>query len=198
MSDNQNLTQAVGADDYTSGFFRLEHDGLAWPKEKNTVKGSVVFGLQQEIARTDQSACDLLTDIFPTTTTNFIPEWNDTLGLPDKCLSSNPTIEEQRGQIGARLAATYSMSNQFYIDYAANLGFQIEVIEYGGIYPDVYDFGLDGQRMMNDEGYEYCVTFVSLNNSNIAILECEFSDILPAFAHCYFYYGGPNFSSEPS
>ncbi|AQS85144.1 hypothetical protein A0U92_10520 [Acetobacter aceti] len=90
------------------------------------------------------------------------------------------------------------MNKQFYIEYAANLGFTIEVIEYGAIYPDVYDFSLDGQRLMNDDNDEYCVTFVSLNNSDIALLECEFSDILPAFAHCYFYYGGPDFSPEPA
>jgi uncharacterized protein YmfQ (DUF2313 family) len=79
------------------------------------------------LERVDAAAIALIADTFPASTTNFIDEWDAALGLPDPCLGENPTLEQKRAQIVARLIAPGGQSAQFYIDYAAALGFEIAI-----------------------------------------------------------------------
>lgn len=187
-----NLITRTQAADYINAAKNLLPNGDAWNKNPGSNMSKFVEGLNQEKQRFDDAACDLLVDLFPATTTNFIDVWETAVGLPSKCVTADSSDDERRGQIVARLTMTGSISKDFYVNHARAMGFTIKVVEYGGIVPGVYRFG-DDVGTMDDESQVYAVTFVSTDNPNIAFLECEFSDLVPAMCKAYFYYN-PNFT----
>ena len=116
--------------DYTSALRRLLPRGRVWPTDAVTEQGQVIGYLAPTLARLDGDAVNLIIDAFPATTTSFVGEWEDTLGLPDPCLGSDPTLEQRRDQIVARFAGTGGQSVQSFINFATALGFVVTVNEY--------------------------------------------------------------------
>ncbi len=80
--------------------------------------------------RNSDRAANLITDAFPSTTTELLDEWEETLGLPDPCAGESPTIEQRRAQVVARLADSGGASVPYFIAFAATLGYDITITEY--------------------------------------------------------------------
>ena len=79
----------------------------------------------------DASAISLLAGGFPATALELLPEWEESLGLPDNCtIGETYTIERRRQAVVARLVGKGSLSKQFYIDLAKTLGYEITIDEY--------------------------------------------------------------------
>jgi uncharacterized protein YmfQ (DUF2313 family) len=72
----------------------------------------------------------LLTDAFPRLTHELLPEWEDSLGLPDPCIGEVSTTQERRAQVLAKLTGTGGQSKAYFIGYAADLGYTITIEEY--------------------------------------------------------------------
>lgn len=104
--------------------------GMAWPREKLTNLYLWAYGLACELWRVDGRAKDLLEEGDPRTTLELIEEWEAVVGIPDECLPVAQTLERRRGDVLARLTAQGGINKQFYIDYAASLGFTITIYEY--------------------------------------------------------------------
>lgn len=115
------------ADDYTAALRALLPRGRVWPTDAGTTQADVIASLSPSFAQVDSDAIALLADLFPSTTTNFVAEWESALGLPDPCLGPNPTLEQQRDQIVARFIGGGGQSAQRFIDFAATLGFVITI-----------------------------------------------------------------------
>ncbi|MEX3639900.1 putative phage tail protein [Paraburkholderia sp. BR14320] len=64
------------------------------------------------------------------TVTDFVPEWEATSGLPDPCTGANPSTQQRRAQVVARLINEGGQNAAFYIEYAAALGYQITTSNY--------------------------------------------------------------------
>ena len=111
------------AQDYLAALQALLPRGRVWPREAEAVQTQVLAGLTQIYAATDERALDLLTETFPPTTYELLPDWEQTLGLTD----SSATLQARRNQVVAKLVGHGGISVPALISYAANLGYSIQI-----------------------------------------------------------------------
>lgn len=147
----------------------------------------------------------LLVDAFPVTTTELLPEWEETLGLPDPCAGEAPTTAARRAQVIARIKALGGQSEAYFIAFAASLGYSITISEFT-------PFRMGQQRMGDQLGgpdwafaWSIHSPYVSeiffqtglsamgdaLASWNNNVLECEMATIKPAHTVLIFAYGDP-------
>ncbi|MBR7961258.1 DUF2313 domain-containing protein [Burkholderia vietnamiensis] len=121
-----NLTSA----DYLRAFQALMPRGRVWPTDSDATQTAVLAGLTQIYERSTARANQLLVDAFPGTTYELLPEWEATLGLPDPCAGSTPTIQQRRSQVIARLANSGGQSISYFVTFAAQLGYTVTIAQY--------------------------------------------------------------------
>lgn len=118
------------ADDFTNQLLALLPSGKVWPRDLDSAMRATLAGLSPTYARNLARGNNLLVDSFPLTTVELLPEWEASLGLPDPCAGSSPTIEARRAQVVARFAGTGGQSKDFFIAYALALGYVITITEF--------------------------------------------------------------------
>lgn len=117
-------------DDFLAALQARLPRGRAWPRDPDANLTLLLRGIAKGAAEVRAREVNLLVDAFPSTTYELLPDWEETLGLPDPCLGATPTIEERRGQIVARLTNAGGQSVPFFVGYAAALGFTVTIDEY--------------------------------------------------------------------
>lgn len=197
------LAPTITAANFLRAMQGLLPRGRIWPRDSDAVQTAVLSGLAPSYERASARANFLLSDSFPATTYELLPEWESTLGLPDPCAGVQPTIAARQAQVLARLTGGGGQSVQYFIDYAAKLGFTISVQQYkpfrmgqsrmgdalGGAdwaftwavkapYVSIIPFRM-GQSAMGD----------ALQSWSNAVLECELNEIKPAHTILRFIYG---------
>lgn len=118
------------ASDFRSALLRLLPRGAIWSREAGGLAYQLSDVWAQTFARNSQRAVNLLVDVFPATTTEVLPEWQETLGLPDPCAGDNPTLDQQRSQVVSRLTDAGGSSIAYYTAYAARLGYTVTITEF--------------------------------------------------------------------
>ncbi|AHI24182.1 bacteriophage tail protein [Komagataeibacter xylinus E25] len=118
------------ADQLLAAFKRTLYRGRAWPRGTDTVMHATLSGFMPAPDRFIAAARNLVPDTFPSTTTSVLPEWEETLGLPDPCAGESPTIEQRRAQVVARLTDSGGASIPYYIQFAKTLGYTITITEF--------------------------------------------------------------------
>lgn len=104
--------------------------GPVWPRESDAIQTQILRALIPSFARSAARGANLIDDCFPATTLELLPEWEESLGLPDPCAGESPTIQQRQQQVVARFAAGGGQSKAFFIDYAAALGYRITITEF--------------------------------------------------------------------
>ncbi|WP_338085472.1 putative phage tail protein [Gluconacetobacter entanii] len=94
---------SYSAADFLAAFQRHLPTGPIWPREAGSNQATALGCLMPTLERLAQRDENLLIDAFPATTVELLPEWQASLGLPDACAGTDPTIEQQRAQVVARL-----------------------------------------------------------------------------------------------
>ncbi|NDV77092.1 YmfQ family protein [Burkholderia cenocepacia] len=118
------------AANFLSAIQALLPRGQVWPRDPDAVQTKALSGLAPSYERNTSRANYLLADAFPGTALELLPEWEASLGLPDPCAGSAPTLQQRRAQVVARLANSGGQSIQFYIDFAKSLGFDVTVTQF--------------------------------------------------------------------
>ena len=119
------------AQDYLWQFQRLLPRGRVWQRGWGTLQAEALLTLMPTWVRLHIRADDLLTDAFPCSTVELLPEWEATLGLPDPCVQPPlTTIQQRTGAVCAKFVARGGASYEYFIHLAASLGFQIEIETY--------------------------------------------------------------------
>lgn len=118
------------AADYLAGLQRLLPTGPIWPREPGSTQAQVLLPLVAVYARNVLRANALLQDAFPVTPVELLPEWQATLGLPDPCAGTAPTLDVAQSQVAARFLATGGQSTGYFIDLAAALGYTVTITSY--------------------------------------------------------------------
>jgi uncharacterized protein YmfQ (DUF2313 family) len=122
---------ALLATDFLGAFQRLMPRGPIWPRDMDTNQAQTLLALQPTYVRSTNAANALLVDAFPATAVNLLPEWEETLGLPDPCAGTDPLISDRQAQVVARLTGRgKNQSQAFYIGYAASLGYPITITQF--------------------------------------------------------------------
>jgi len=115
---------------YKLFLLKLLPRGMAWPREKEWFLSKLVDGIAQEFYRIGLRADTLLVEKDPRATLELLEEWEAVVGIPDGCAPPAPTLARRRADITARLTQLGALNKQFYIDFAAYLGFDITITEY--------------------------------------------------------------------
>ena len=118
------------AEDYQRALWSLMPRGRAWNKEPGSVQSQFLLGLAQSLARVNDRANGLITDSFPAGTYELLPEWEESVGLPDLCAGLADTVQGRRAAMLAKLLGTGGQSVPYLIEYARTLGFDITIQEY--------------------------------------------------------------------
>ncbi|WGM00945.1 YmfQ family protein [Arsenophonus nasoniae] len=118
-------------EEYARAFQALAPQGFAWDWRSGTTMHKVLRGLASAYHASDNEAIRLLVTSFPKTATSFLPEWEATLGLPDKCMTAPPdTLPKRQGIALAKLLRTGGQSKNYFIALAAETGYQVTITEF--------------------------------------------------------------------
>lgn len=118
------------AQDYLQALQALMPRGRVWPRDADATQTKLLAALTKVYERSNLRAIQLLVDSFPETTFELLPEWEDTLGLPDPCAGLAPTVAARRAQVVAKLKALGGQSVAYLIAFAADLGYTITITQY--------------------------------------------------------------------
>lgn len=118
------------ADDFRNALLRLLPRGPIWSRAPDGIPSLLAGIWAQTFARNSDRATALLVDCFPSTAVELLPEWESSLGLPDPCAGPAATIAQRRAQVVARLSDGGGSSTQYYVDFAAALGYEITIKEF--------------------------------------------------------------------
>lgn len=118
------------AQDYLQALQALLPRGHVWPRDADATQTKLVAALARVYERTNLRADQLLSDAFPATTFELLPEWEETLGLPDPCAGPAPTVGARRAQVVARVKAQGGQSVAYLTAFAASLGYTITITQY--------------------------------------------------------------------
>jgi Uncharacterized protein conserved in bacteria len=191
------------AADYLSAMQALMPRGRVWPKDADATQTQVLSGLVQVYARNTARANNLLVDAFPATSVELLPEWEQTLGLPDPCAGEAPTLQGRQAQVIARFAGSGGQSAAYFIAYAAKLGYAVTITPFTPFRVGQQSMGC--QLGTQDWAFTWrinsaaqTVTYFSMGQSYMgqplaswgnAVLECELREIAPAHTILNIAYG---------
>ncbi len=146
------LAPLLSISDIAGAMRRLLPRGRAWPRDNDSTQWEVLQGLAPTYQRLAARDVNLLTDSFPLTTVELLPEWEASLGLPDPCAGPSPTIQQRRAQVVARFAGNGGQAAAYFIEYAANLGYTIGVQNFA---PFRVGFNCAGQPLYGEAPTNY-------------------------------------------
>lgn len=120
------------AADFAAALQALLPRGRVWPREPDAVQAQAVGSLAPVYERQTTRANNLLADAFPLTTLELLPEWEETMGLPDPCASTSgtPTVAARQAQVVARVKAQGGQSVAYFIAFALALGYSITITQF--------------------------------------------------------------------
>ncbi|MCA8264789.1 MULTISPECIES: YmfQ family protein [Burkholderia cepacia complex] len=118
------------AADFLKALQGLMPRGRVWPRATDAVQTKVLSGLAPSYERQTARANYLLVDAFPATAYELLPEWEETLGLPDPCAGPAPTIPQRQSQVVARFVGNGGPSIAELIQFAANLGYTVTITQF--------------------------------------------------------------------
>lgn len=115
------------SDQYAAQQRALSQRGALWQR----LRGPVVTGLRLAFADTAASFHEALERLRierdPRTTSELLPEWEASCGLPDGCIPGGGSIEQRRAAVVGRLRATGGVSPAYFVRVAAAAGYTITV-----------------------------------------------------------------------
>lgn len=121
-----NLTAA----DFLSVLQALMPRGRVWPRDPDAIQTQTLEGCAPTFARLTARANQLLIDGFPASAYELLPEWESSLGLPDPCAGTSPTVAQRQQQVVARFSNSGGQSIAYFVAYAAALGYTITITQF--------------------------------------------------------------------
>lgn len=107
--------------------------GLLWTAAftENTIFRNFIKGVSVEMGRWQETLQKVALEYIPNMHTSLIPEWEQTLGIPDSCFSiTNQTDAIRRRNILIKLTCMNLQTENDYLKLADSLGLTIEVVPY--------------------------------------------------------------------
>lgn len=141
-------------DDFAAAIEGELPQGGAWPRDPDGDLMRWTGGCAQVWGEVvEPAAAKLLTvESDPRQAVDLLPDWETAVGLPDACLSEPLTLSDRQAALVNRIRADGGQSRAFFIELAATIGYQIEIVEYspfmGGVSQggDTRPTGTDGEE----------------------------------------------------
>ncbi len=190
------------AADFLKALQGLMPRGRVWPRASDSVQTQVLSALAPSYERQSARANYLLIDAFPAKAYELLPEWEETLGLPDPCAGPAPTIPQRQNQVVARFVGGGGPSIEDLIQFAANLGYTITITQFvearaGQLRAGdpcngaAWCFAWQVNAPLNTAVYALAGAMAAgdpLTSWGNAVLECELKSIMPAHTILIFAY----------
>ena len=138
--------------DYLIQFQRLLPRGRVWHRGLGTLQAQHLLTLMPTVARLDQRAQQLLIDAFPCSTTELLPEWEASLGLPDPCTGPIEDLAARQFAVCAKFTMRGGASRGYFIALAKSLGIDITIQQFAPFYV--------GRNRVGDRLFDSAWTFV--------------------------------------
>src|ERR1700733_6018206 len=119
-----------GSQDYQAAMQRLLPKGRAWRADAAANLSALLLALAPTYTRSTAAAAALLVDAFPETTVNLLPQWEDSLGLPDACAPAGQTLQQRQDAVRAKWAERGNPTPAYFIEYAATIGYTITITQF--------------------------------------------------------------------
>lgn len=116
--------------DYLAQLMALAPQGAAWSRESGSTLSAVFQGLADELARVDARARDLMVQTDPRVVTEMLTDWERAYGLPDGCVTAEPTPDGRRLALHHKVASLGGQSPAYYVGMSALLGYLTDVEEF--------------------------------------------------------------------
>lgn len=117
-------------DDYQRALQALMPRGKVWSNDLDGIQAKVLGSLAPTFRRSGARGLALLVDAFPASAIGLLPEWEESLGLPDPCAGEAPTLQARQRQVVARFANAGGQSLPYIIAFAAALGYSITITQF--------------------------------------------------------------------
>ena len=118
------------AADFLKAMQALLPRGRVWQRSQESVQAAVLSGLSAIYERLTARAAVAITEAFPSSTYELLAEWEASLGLPDPCQGAAPGVESRRNQVVARFIGNAGQSVNYFIGFAATLGYEVTITQF--------------------------------------------------------------------
>ena len=118
----QSPAPSFSATDFTAAYQALMPGGRVWPRDINAVLSEYISTFSPTYERQTQSLALLIADAFPSNPVLLLPEWEETLGLPNPYAGSQ-TIPQRQAQVLQKFANDGGQSVPYFLSVLASLGF---------------------------------------------------------------------------
>lgn len=172
--------------DYAGQLRALLPVGAAWSAQPGALLSRLLLALGDELARIGANAEALRPEVDPRTTSQLLPEWELTAGLPDPCVTAAQSIEQRRTALVARLTATGGASKGYFIALARSYGYTVTIEE-----PALHTWRVRSSEVVGVQRFRAGRSvagdpLVSFGNQSF---ECLFNRLKPAHTAVLFAYG---------
>jgi uncharacterized protein YmfQ (DUF2313 family) len=111
-------------EDYRAQLVALLPQGAAWPREAEGTLDGLLDALAAEFERLDGRAEVLAAEVDPRAAGEMLSDWERAYGLPDGCVTAEPTPAGRRLALHQRVAALGGQSKPYFVGLAALLGYE--------------------------------------------------------------------------
>jgi uncharacterized protein YmfQ (DUF2313 family) len=77
----------------------------------------------KQLDEAQRSADQLQAEMFPSTATVSLPDWERVYGLPDPCVTIEQSIDQRRAALESKVNASGGQSRAYFIDLASRMGY---------------------------------------------------------------------------
>ena len=121
---------SYSAEDYLAGFQRLLPRGRVWNRGLELIQDFDLLVLMPTWSRLQDALNTLIAEIFPCSTLDLLPEWEETLGLPSACTGNLGNLQERQQAVCVKFTARGGQSKAYFISLAETLGYEITITEF--------------------------------------------------------------------
>ena len=120
----------ASASDYLDQLKALLPSGAAFTRAAGSRLTALLGGIAEELARVDQRGADLMVQTDPRIVTELLEDWERAWGLPDGCVTADPTPEGRRLALHQRVASLGGQSKPYFVGLSALLGYDVGIEEF--------------------------------------------------------------------
>jgi uncharacterized protein YmfQ (DUF2313 family) len=160
--------------------------GQLWDFLRGGFVERLLKALGDGLVATEADIDTLTTEADPRTTSQLLPDWEATCGLPDGCVPGGGSTAQRRNAVVGRLVATGGASRAYLIGLAAKFGYVITIDE-----PAPFTFRVTSP-LASGLVYSTCngTCDDQLQTFGVAQLECLIERVKPAHTAAEFAYTG--------
>ena len=169
---------AFGDADYQQAMLRLLPTGRVWRRDPASTLSAVMLALAPTYTRSTVAAAQVLIDASPATTQNLLVEWENSLGLPDPCTATNPSIEQRQAAVRAKWGARGALTPAYFIALADALGFAITITEFS---PFAVDMSCDAPLLEPEWAFTWQVNAPQIVTFYFSVEDSSVDDPLETY-----------------